>query len=52
MFFYSEPDNQPQSYQVIDGFEYADGWPETLNTNPQFTIPLITDSFETIEGWI
>lgn len=37
-----------------DGFEFADGWPGTVeNTNPQpvFTTASEDDGFEAVDGW-
>ena len=47
-FFFYRP---PPVYIFIDGFEYSDGWPGTLNTNPQFTTPSVVEGFEASDGW-
>lgn len=41
----------PPVISLVDGFEYADGWPGTLNTNPQFLTPSILDGFEYSDNW-
>lgn len=50
MFFYRVPP-PPPVLSVEDDFEYVDGWPGTLNTNPQFLTPIIDENFETVDGW-
>jgi hypothetical protein len=50
MFFYREAP-PPPVIELKDGFEHSDGWPGTLNTNPQFLTPSVSDGFESADGW-
>lgn len=52
MFFYRVAP-PPPVIGVEESFEYAAGWPGTINTNFELSTPsaLVEEDFETSQGW-